>query len=439
MLVLMPLAALAAPSLHLTLADAVNRAIAGNSDLALVENQAKSSVITVETARGRYQPNLKFTAEGGETFIHKPAPGEPDTTRTANLQLSTSLNLFNGFADSANLDSAELELLAAKNDLLRQRETLAYDVASRYIDILTKQELVQVAAQNLAGQQALQKQIAAFQKAGVRTLADLYQQQAATAQADSSLLSARRDLDVAKLQLLQLFGLESPIDLVLEAPDGHALAPRLQDLTAEALQDQAYARRLDLQAQQNRIDALEKQVRVAHAGALPSLDLQAATGSSYSSHQSGSIGSQLGEDNLNTSIGLVLSVPLFDRAQTRTAVAQAHSNELAAIIRRNALHQQIATDTGQALADYRLALQQLAAAQLQRRATREALKVIEERYRVGASTWVELSTARASAVQAQGDEIRSRFAVLLQGLTIGYVRGDIYNLLQHLTDQGGTS
>lgn len=425
--------------LRLTLAEAVTRALAGNPDLALITSQAQSAAVSVEAARGKYQPSLQAGANGSETFQHNPAPGTSGESRAVNLQLTANLNLFNGFADRAALDEAKWQQQAVQGDVQRQRETLAYEVASRFISILVDQELVQVAEQDLTSQQALQEQIKAFQKAGVRTLADLYQQQAATAQARFNLLTARRNFQVDQLQLLQLFGLETPRPVELVAPKSDALTPLLTDLSVEPLLKQAFANRIDLLAQQRRIDAAREQIRVARSGYLPSLDLQASTGSYYSSLQTGSFGGQLGDDNLSSSVGLTLTIPIFDRDQTRTSVAQAQIDKLASATRLAKLRQQVAADIGQALADYQTALQQRSTADQQLQAAHEALTVTQARYRVGAATWVELATARATAVQAEGDEVRARYAVLRQGLAIGYVRGDLVPLLQRLTDSGEAS
>ncbi len=426
-------------TLRLTLPQAVVLALAANPDLTLSRSQERSAVVAVETARGRFLPDLQASGSGRENWQHQAPPGTSDEYRTVNLGLASSLNLFNGFADSAGLGSARQQLQAASATLERQRQTIAFDTASRFIAVLSDQELVQVAEQNLTSQKALQEQIDAFYRAGVRSVTDLYQQQAATALAQFNLINARRNLQVDRLQLLQTLGQNPPTTVEVVAPGAVDVGAALPNLDLAELYRQALLARPDLTAQERQLEASREAIRVARAGYLPTLALQADAGSNYNSQSHGSLSGQLGDDNLGASIGVALSVPIFDRDQTRTSVAQARLGADDAATRLAKLRQQVGAEVGQALSDYRSAEEQLTAATEQLSYARQALAATEARYRVGASTWIELSTARSTLVQAQGDEVRARYAVLLQGLNLGYAAGDLDPLLNRLNPQEHSS
>lgn len=418
--------------LRLTLPQAVKLAWADNPDIALSQHRQQSAAVSIEAARGLFLPSLQGSADASLNYLHQPAPGEPDDYRTANMQLTANLNLFNGFADTAGLAAARQQLQSADADLLRQEQTVAFSVATSFIAILADTELVQVQRQNLESQKALEEQISAFYKAGVRAVTDLYQQQAATAQAEFSLIDARRNLQVDKLSLLQAIGRTPPADVEALPPDTQALNAALQDIEPTQATSQALVLRPDLLSQEKQIAAARQQTKVAKAGYLPSLDLQAGGSTNYTSLAKGGLGSQF-DDNRGAAIGLALSVPIFDRDQTRTNVAQARINESDASTTLLKLQQQVGVEVGQALADYQRARQQLVASTRQLDYACQALDASEARYRVGVSTWIELSNARTVFVQAQGDEVRARYDVLLQGLNIGYTRGDLENLLQLLS------
>ena len=424
-------------SLRLSLSQAVALARADNPDFALSRNRQQSAAINVEAAQGRFLPSLQGSANGSENFQQQTASGVESWQRHADLQLTASLNLFNGFADNAALEASRQQLQAADADLKRQSQILAFTVASRFITVLSDDELVQVAIQNLKSQQDLEQQIEAFQRAGVRSVTDLYQQQAATAQAEFKLFDARRNLQVARLQRLQSLGCTPPATVEVVPPDSRDLPALLGSLEPAEVFAQALALRPDLLAQQRQITAANQQIRLARAGYLPSLDLQASGGTSYSSTESGNLGGQL-DDNRDASLGLRLTIPIFDRDQTRTEVAQAQLNAADQTTTLLKLHQQIGLEVGQALADYQRAGQQLAAVGRQLDYAGQALAASEARYRVGATTWIEVSDARTVFVQAQGDEIRARYEVLLQGLNVGFSRGDLDSLLNLLKPQEST-
>lgn len=424
--------------LRLTLPEAVALALTDNPDYALTRNRQQSAAVDVEAARGRFLPSLEGSAGGSDSFRHQAAPGEPDSYQSANLKLAAGLNLFNGFADASGLEASRQQLQAADADLLRQQQTVAVTVAASFIAVLSDRELVQVAQQNLQSQHDLETQVDAFYQAGVRSVTDLYQQQATTAQAQFGLLDAQRNLQVDRLKLLQVLGRTLGTDIEILPPDGRALENALQHLDPGETYRQALVARPDLLAQQRRIAAAREQTRAARAGYLPSLDLQASSGTSYLSSDRGNFGDQF-DDNRGSSLGLTLSIPLFDRNQTRSSVAQARIGEADAAINLLKLQQQVGLEVGQALADYQRAGQQLTTTIRQLDYARQALAASEARYQVGATTWIELSSARSAFVQAQGNEVRARYDLLLQGLNIGYARGDLAALLILLTDKENPS
>ena len=435
-----PVSASAAESLHLTLPQAVALALARNPDVHLAKNQQTSASIGIEKSRGNFLPSLQIDGNAGhQRYLHDSVSRTSDI-RSASLQASADLNLFNGFADVSALEGSRLQFDAASDSLQRQRQTVAYDTASQFVTVLTDRELVQVARESLVSQQDLLKQIEAFYRAGRRPITDLYQQQAATAQSQLDLLSASRNLEVAKLQLLQLLGQTPPTGIEVVAPDTHQVNAQVDGLDLDRSFLEALAKRVDLQAQAKQVMAAQAAVRQAKAGYLPSLDLVATAGSGYSSLTNDrNFNQQFGHDNLDATLGLSLSVPIFDRNLTRTNVAEARVSVDNAAVTLTKLQQQLGVEVGQALADYRNAREQLTVDEAKLTYARQAWEATQARYRVGASTWIDLSSANASYIQARNAEVQARYAVLLQGLTVGYYRGDLDKMLALLGQQENPS
>lgn len=75
--------------------------------------------------------------------------------------------------------------------------------------------------------------------------------------------------------------------------------------------------------------------------------------------------------------------------------------------------------------DANSAREQLRAAEAQQRAAALALEASQERYRVGASTLVELTQARTSNVQAASALVSARYNVLFQETLLSYYVGDL--------------
>jgi outer membrane protein len=423
-----------AQPLRLNLPEAVELALSNHPDIVQSVLILQRAQLNFDSARSQFLPSLDAGANARETYRFNPSPAVSATEESADLQLAASLNLFNGFADRANLEEQKQRLAAADGELQRQRQTLTMMVARRYTNLLTATELLDVARQDLKSQQDQLQQVTAFQLAGTRTLTDLYQQQASTAQAEFALANARSQWQIAQLELLQALNLPPETSVSVQPADAAALLARYDTPGAQPFWQRAWALRPDIKAAQRNLEAARQQIRRAAAGRLPRLDLSASAGSSYR-HGSGngSFGDQL-DDNRVAGLGLAMNVPIFDRYQTRDNLARARIEEALQQATLEKLRQQVVLETGQARAELQRARQQLVAASRQLAAAQQALDAGSARYRVGASTWVELSSARTALVQAQGDEVRARFDLLFRVLNLGYACGDLAGWLHLLED-----
>ncbi len=420
--------------LRLSLSEAVVLAMSEHPAMILARNRQESAGVSLQGVRDSFLPDLQANANVTERYAQQPPGGDDSDYRSMSVGLSSRLNLFNGFADAAALDGARVQLDAATAELSRQQQTIALNAATAFIAVLSDRELVAAAEENLAREEALLEQVDAFYRSGIRSVTDLYQQQAARAQAESDLLDARRNHEVAQLQLLQSLGQQPPLDVELLPIDPFALVEPLRGLDLSLSIKQALLQRPDLLAAQWQVEVAKAGVAEARSGYQPRLDLVASVDSGYSSLNSGrNLGAQLSRDQGSAAIGLNLSLPIFDRFQTKSSVSQAEITERNASVEVMRLQQLIGVEVGQALADYRRAELQLTVARIRLDAARQALEAAEARYRAGVVSWVDRAAARASFVNSQATEVQARHALLQQGLAVGHARGDLQRLLTRLT------
>jgi len=89
----------------------------------------------------------------------------------------------------------------------------------------------------------------------------------------------------------------------------------------------------------------------------------------------------------------------------------------------------VEVDVRQALEDYATASKAVEVAQAQSTYSEQALKSMEERYRVSASTLVDLTLARATSLQSTYNLINARYSRLLKGVAVLYYAGRIDDVL----------
>ena len=417
-----------APSQTITFDDAIRIALRQNTTLLQANNSAALSSATVRQQRLSFLPDLRFTTNTGQNYGRTFSEDEgriiDQTTQSVNAGVSSSVTLFNGLTNVASLRSAQLSEDAGERNVKRAEQTVAFTVASNFLALVQQQEQLRVQRENLAAQEAQEKQIKAFVDAGSRPISDLYQQQAAVAAARSQVVNAERAFELAKVDLIQT--------LQLDPRGSYAFAPPALDTASKAnatfsldsLLTRALGQRSDLFAQQSLVSAASQNVKAANGSRWPSLSLSAGYNSAYSSATPIGFTDQLNQRR-GGSLAIGLSIPLFDRGTTDLAAQRAQIAEDNARLDLKDRQQQVGLEVRRAYLDYRAATQQLDAAEAQLRAAALALQASQQRYNVGAATLLEVTQARATQLQGASTLVTARYGLLFQRTLIGYYIGDL--------------
>jgi len=417
-----------ATAVTLTLRQAVDLALEKNPGLKQSANQVETGLINLAQRQANFAPDLKATLSGSERFDKAlEADGSRDHRNYENASgaLGSSLNLFNGFGDISALRGAEWTLKEQQDIFTRDQQTLVYSTVTAFLQGLSDHELIRVRSENLEGNRRLLEQVEALYRAGNRPVSDLYQQQAETASAELDLLLAERNYAVTSRKLLQTIGLPPIAGVALLAPEVAPLETALVAREQGSPDLAALAQRTDLQAAEQQIRAAGEQVSVAQAGYWPTLNLGTSINSDYTElNRRQDFSGQFFDDNLNAVIGLTLAVPIFDRQLTRNQVAQSRIQQDNA--RLSLLQQQLQAETelGQAVDDFHTAQQLIGVTEARLTAARQALAAMEERYRVGAATLVELTQARTNYTEAGYERVKARYGLITQGVAVAYYQGD---------------
>jgi outer membrane protein len=420
--------AAAAGTRAITFDEAVTIALRQNVTLRQALNSEASSAVSARGQLMGFLPSLSVSSNGskqyGRNFSQEQARMVSQTTRSLSLGLSSSLTLFDGFGNVASLRQARLAHQANGDDTERARQTVVYDVIQAYLSLIAQQQQVEVQRHDLAAQELQEQQVDFYVRAGKRTIGDLYTQQAATAAARLALLQSQRDYEVGQVGLIRTLQLDPRGDYVFSAPTASDSLPPEATLELQALLDRAFAQRADLRAATARLAAARQGVRAAQANFWPSLSLSGSYGSSYNSTADGSIPDQL-DDRRSGSVGMSVSLPVFDRLSSYDQMKQAQIQQDNARLGLEDLRQEVALEVRRAELDYRTAYATLREARASLRAATQALEATTERYGAGSATMIELTQARATQVQAASTEISAHYTALLQQKLLDYYVGGL--------------
>ena len=412
----------------ITFEEALRIALRQNGAVRQAQNANDLDAATVRQQKLQLLPDLRLATSGaqslGRNFNEAEGRIVDQTTQSLSAGLSSSVTLFDGLANVANLKGAQLAEEASTRDLTRTRQTVAFTVASNYLALVTQQEQLRVQEENMAAQVALEGQIQRFVDAGARPVSDLYQQQAAVAGARAAVVAARRALELAKVDVIQTLQLDPRGTYEFAPPTLADSADTGERYALDSLLTRAFADRVDLDAQASRVAAAEQGVRAATASRWPTVSLNAGYNSAFTSATDLAFVDQL-DQRRGGSVGLSVSLPLFDRGSTAVAAQRARIEADNARLTLESRRQEVALQVRRAYLDHESAREQLAASEAQQRASDLAVRTTQERYRVGASTLVELTQARASQVEAASAVVSARYNLVFQRAVMTYYTGEL--------------
>jgi outer membrane protein len=421
-----PLAAQSAPR-TITFNDAVVIALRQNVTIRQAQNATELDDAAVRQQQLQFLPDLRFNVNGsgnlGRNFNQTEGAIVDQTTGSMSTGISSSVTLFNGGQNVANLRAARLSEQASTQDLERTRQTVVFTVAANYLELVAQQEQLRVQRENLEALQAQEEQIKRFVDVGSRPISDLYQQQASVAAARVSVVETQRALELAKVNLIQTLQLDAAGNYEFVAP-AVSQADVSRQYNLDSLVARAYAERADIDAEEARVGAAEQDVRAARASRWPTISLSAGYNTALSSASDLSVANQLNQRR-GGSLGIGVSIPLFDRGSTDLATQRAQIQAENARLSLEQQRQEVAVEVRRAYLDHRSAQERLAAAQAQQRAADQALAATRERYRVGAATLVELTQSQAAQIQAASALVNARYNLVFQQSLMSYYTGEL--------------
>jgi hypothetical protein len=408
-----PAAALTtADTLHLTLPQAVSRALASGADMQVARAGVGVAEGRVREATADALPQIKGVVSYNHKFdsIFRGVSGADssgigklfsDTPFGAehawSLDLTATQLLWSSGRVGAGLQAAR----AVRRSATAQRDQTAADVTlsvhEAYWNALAAREVVDIAQYGRDQAREHLRQVEAYRKQGSRSEYDLLQAQVDAATQEPPLVAARSQAQLALLQLKRALGLRLDQPLALDSP--LAFGETLP--VAVALPEDAAARPA-VQGADALVEARRAGLRAEQAGRWPQLSAVAAM-----SHQAFPSDGTPSRDQFHRSIDATLRLdwPLFQGFRTFGTVQRARNELDQARAQRDELRQMAEVELAQARLGVDEALATLVARRGTARLATRAYQLAEVRWRNGLSTQLEVSDARLQMQNAQVAEV----------------------------------
>ena len=407
-----------------SLKDCINYALANNIQLQKAKLQEYSALEDVKQSQSALLPSLSLSTsqnvsynpwpeQGSAMIAGNKVPASVDKVYyNGSYSLSGNWTVWDGNKKQNTVKLNKLTAQQAQLDSATTANNILEQIAQLYVQILYSNEAISVTKESLKTSQTNEERGKTMVSVGKMSKADLAQLTAQRAQNEYSIVEAESNLRNYKRQLKQLLQIADNEEFDVTIPsttDEMALkeVPALNDVYTASLEQRPEIKNAKLG-----IESSDLSVKIAKAGKMPSIGLNAGLSTNTSSMSNNAWGTQL-KNNLTFGGGVTISIPLFDNRQTKTAVNKAMIQKQSYLLdlqdKQTTLYSTVENYWLQAVTNQN----KFKAAQVSTQSAQASYELLSEQFKQGLKNIVELMTGKNNLLQAQQNELQSKYLAIL--------------------------
>ncbi|MCI6341775.1 MAG: TolC family protein [Prevotella sp.] len=407
-----------------SLKDCIDYALANNIQLQKAKIKEYSALEDVKQSQAALLPSLNLSTSQNVNYTPWPQQGRA-TVADGYVQSSVDKVYYNGsyslsgnwtvWNGNKNRNNVKLNKVAAEQARLDSATTannVLEQIAQLYVQILYSNEAIAVTKESLKTSQTNEQRGKTMVEVGKMSKADLAQLTAQRAQDEYAIVEAESNLRNYKRQLKELLQITSDEEFDVAVPsttDDMALeaVPALNDVYAASLEQRPEIKNAKLG-----IESSDLGIKVAKAGRMPTVSLNAGVMTSTSSMSDNAWGTQM-KNNFSLGGGVTVSIPLFDNRQTKTAINKAKLQKQSYLLdlqdKQTTLYSTIENYWLQAVTNQN----KFKAARVSTESAQASYELLSEQFKQGLKNTVELMTGKTNLLQAQQNELQSKYLAIL--------------------------
>lgn len=406
-----------------TLKECIAYAMEHNVQLKQRRLTTEQSELDVLQSQASLFPSLSFSTNQNvswrpwsQSYVNLSNGTMTTTSSEVNYNGSYGLNanwtVWNGGRNQKMVERNRLTRESSLYDTEETANSIQEQIVQYYVQILYQTEAVRVNSEVLEASKLQRDRAKVMVDVGSIARVDLMQLEAQVSQDEYNVVNAQTMLDNYKLQLKQLLEIVDmeAFDIVIpDVGDADVLA-MIPD--RESVYTAAVNSRPEIQSGLLDIEAADVDIDIAKRGYYPSVSLMAGVGTSNTSGVHTGVPMQW-KNNLNNSVGLTLSVPIFDNRQNKTNVAKARLSKQASELNLQNTKKELRSQIETYWLNARNAQQQYRSATTNVESMQASYDLVSEQFRLGLKNIVELTTGKNNLLQARQQLLQSKYTALL--------------------------
>lgn len=409
-----------------SLEDCINYALENNiivKDAALNRNIAE---VDYSKAKSSRLPNLFGNAtqnfSNGSTIDPITSNFVTDQIHSTNVGINSSVTLYQGNQLSNQIKQNKLLLDQSIFQEEVEKNSIALNILEIYLQTLYSKESIAIAESNVDASQKEALRAKARLDAGDIALSDYTEAQSQEATNKYNVIAAKNDYQQYIIQLKQLLELSPLEDIQIETIDENMDLINLE-LDKIEVYNKALGFLPEVQSSILNISTNEKELDIAKGGFLPTLSLTGSIGTGYTSINNNTFLDQF-DVNFNQGLGLSLSIPIFNRNQTKAAVKTATINIEKAQIQKQSTEKEIYKKVETAYQNAVSAQEQVIAAEASKNAAEQSYQLAQKKYELGDLSTTDLVISQNTYTNAQQNYLQSKYLNILYHQLLQFYQGN---------------
>ena len=424
-----------------TLEDCISYAVSNNIGLQRQRLQTETAGANLLKSKLDIVPSLNFGSDGRVGFGRSIDPVTNLITFKQNLSnsysLSSSVQLFNGFATMNTISANRFMLKAGLETEKVTRNTLIVDIMGQYYQVLYSKGLENASNMQLELSERQLFRIQKMVETGKDALSKQYEIESQVSSDRLSLTIAQNTASQALTTLKQMLQLEPGMEFDILLPELDNMLITDSRFAADSIYSIASQTLPRLKAIDFELKASRRQLAAARGRIAPSLSVGGSLFTGYykviteDEVEQMSFTSQL-KNNNSQAVFLSLDIPVFNSysggRNIRLAKLRMNDNELRLEQEKNNLYMEIEN----ACLSFNSGKDEYSAAVANHEFNLKSFAAVEKKFESGLVDVTDYSAAKTTLFRAETEALRTKLQLLIRRLTIQfYSTGEYENIINN--------
>ena len=411
----------------------IDYATKNNISVKQADVQARLVALQLKQAQLYQLPTASFSTNLGPQFGRSINPTTNLYTNTElfsqSYGVSGNAQVYNWGRLKNNIAASEFSAKAALVDIERAANDISLNVATYYLQVLASKEQINInevqIAQRLTQIDVTKKQVAAE----TVPMLNLISLEAQLATDSSNLISSKTTFDQNVLLLKAMLNLDAALPFEVETPSVEKIPiESFADLQPEVVYQLALGNQPLQKENDLKIKAAEKNVLVNKASLYPSIYGSYSLNSTYNNKSTDILGNKISyldqvNQNFRQSLGLGISVPIFNNGTSRIAFEQSKLNLKNTLLTKEQADQTLKQNIYTAYTNAVNALEKLNAAKKNVESAQKVYDFSFRRYEIGLLGTLDLITNQNNLETAKLQMVASQYDYVFKMKLLEFYKG----------------